>query len=91
MDIGHQLQVMAVLRRFADAGGGVVAVMHDLNLTAMHADAMILMEAGRIAASGPPERVMTAPLLSRAYRCQLCLNTAPRKGVWLLPQAASLG
>jgi len=90
LDIGHQLQVMAVLRRFADAGGGVVAVMHDLNLTAMHADAMVLMEAGRIAASGPPEVVMTAPLLSRAYRCQLCLNTAPREGVWLLPQAASL-
>lgn len=90
LDIGHQLQVMAVLRRFADAGGGVVAVMHDLNLTAMHADRMVLTEAGRIAASGPPEVVMTAPLLSRAYRCQLCLNTAPREGVWLLPQAASL-
>ena len=91
LDIGHQLQVMAVLRRFAEAGGGVVAVMHDLNLTAMHAEAMVLMEAGRIAAAGRPAEVMTAPILSRAYRCQLCINTAPAKGVWLLPQAASLG
>ena len=91
LDIGHQLQVMAVLRRFADAGGGVVAVMHDLNLTAMHAEAMVLMEGGRVSAAGKPAEVMTAPLLSRAYRCQLCINTAPAKGVWLLPQAASLG
>ncbi|SOB93699.1 heme ABC transporter ATP-binding protein [Rhodobacter maris] len=89
LDIGHQLQVMGVLRRFARAGGGVVAVMHDLNLTAMNAARMVLMEGGRITAAGRPPEVMTAPLLSRAYRCQLCLNTAPNEGIWLLPQAAS--
>ncbi|PTV96097.1 iron complex transport system ATP-binding protein [Rhodobacter aestuarii] len=90
LDIGHQLQVMAVLRRFADAGGGVIAVMHDLNLTAMHAEQMVLMEAGKISAAGSPAEVMTAPLLSRAYRCQLCMNTAPKDGVWLLPQVATM-
>ncbi|MFD2173790.1 heme ABC transporter ATP-binding protein [Rhodobacter lacus] len=89
LDIGHQLQVMGVLRRFAKAGGGVIAVMHDLNLTAMNAARMVLMEAGRITAAGRPSEVMTAPILSRAYRCQLCLNTAPNEGIWLLPQAAS--
>lgn len=90
LDIGHQLQVMAVLRSFADAGGGVVAVMHDLNLTAMHADRMVLMDQGRIAAAGRPAEVMTDPLLSSAYRCRLCVNTAPPEGIWLLPQAAAL-
>lgn len=88
LDIRHQLQVMGVLRRFADAGGGVVAVMHDLNLTAMHADRMVLMDQGRIVAAGAPREVMTEPLLSSAYRCRLCINTAPRNGIWLLPQAA---
>lgn len=91
LDIGHQLQVMAVLRRFAEAGGGVVAVMHDLNLTAMHAERVVLIEGGRVAAAGPPAQVMTGPLLSRAYRCRLCLNTAPAEGIWLLPHAASVG
>ncbi|NTT86169.1 heme ABC transporter ATP-binding protein [Tabrizicola fusiformis] len=90
LDIGHQLQVMTLLRRFADAGGGVVAVMHDLNLTAMHADRMVLMDGGRIVAAGRPTEVMTDPLLSSAYRCRLCVNTAPPKGIWLLPQAAAL-
>lgn len=90
LDIGHQLQVMRVLRRFADAGGGVVAVMHDLNLTAMFADAVALIESGRIAAHGPPRSVMTDPLLSRAYRCRICVNSAPEDAVWLLPQAARL-
>lgn len=90
LDIGHQLQVMALLRRFTDAGGGVVAVMHDLNLTAMNADTVILMDHGQIAAAGPPREVLTDNLLSCAYRCRLCVNTAPADGIWLLPQAARL-
>ena len=91
LDIGHQLQVMQLAHDFARAGGGVLAVMHDLNLTAMHAERVVLIEGGRVAAAGTPAQVMTGPLLSRAYRCRLCLNTAPAEGIWLLPHAASVG
>lgn len=90
LDLGHQLQVMALLRRFADAGGGMVAVLHDLNLTAHYADQVILMDAGQIRAAGPPAAVLTEPLLSAAYRCRIALRTAPADGVWLLPQSARL-
>ncbi|WP_295080402.1 hypothetical protein [Tabrizicola sp.] len=37
LDRGHQLQVMRRTRAYADAGGGVVAIMHELNLSAMFA------------------------------------------------------
>ena len=36
LDIGHQLLVMRLAAAFAEAGGGVVAVLHDLNLTAQY-------------------------------------------------------
>ena len=88
LDIGHQLQVMRLLRRYADDGGGVVAVMHDLNLSAMFADAMVLMENGRILSAGTPAEVMTETRLSTAYGCRICVNRAPETGVWLLPQMA---
>ncbi|HEY0275038.1 MAG TPA: heme ABC transporter ATP-binding protein [Paenirhodobacter sp.] len=88
LDIGHQIQVMTVLRRFADAGGGVVAVMHDLNLTAMHADHMVLMAEGRVLATGPPAQVMTDAHLSTAYRSPIRINRAPQNGIWVLPQMA---
>ncbi len=88
LDIGHQLQVMRLARRFADAGGGVVAVMHDLNLTAMFAGSVALLSAGRVAAQGRPEDVLTDARLSAAYGCRLRVNTAPVLGQWLLPQAA---
>jgi len=67
LDIGHQLDVMRVARAFADQGGGVVAIIHDLNLTAMFADHVILFSKGRILASGPPETVIAEELLAEVY------------------------
>jgi iron complex transport system ATP-binding protein len=87
LDIGHQLMVMGIARRFADAGGGVVAVMHDLNLTAMFADQMALLHNGRLAAMGSPHQVMTDGTLSTAYGCPVRVNAAPDHGPWLVPQA----
>lgn len=90
LDLGHQLQVMALARSFADAGGGVVAVMHDLNLSAMFADRMAFLLAGRLAAEGTPERVLTPGLLRDAYRCEVALNTPPASGPWFVPQSTQL-
>ncbi|WP_081536310.1 heme ABC transporter ATP-binding protein [Rhodovulum sp. P5] len=88
LDIGHQLQVMRIARDFADQGGGVVAVMHDLNLTAMFADAVTLLAEGRVLGHGGPHDVLCDALLSRAYRCAIRMNTTPREGPYLLPHAA---
>ena len=89
LDIAHQLQVMTIARDFADAGGGVVAVMHDLNLTAMFADRIVLMSEGTVLADGPPASVMTNAILSRAYRCDLRVSCPPPGNLpFLLPHAA---
>ena len=90
LDIGHQLQVMRLAQDFARAGGGVVAVMHDLNLTAMCADAVCLMHRGRVLATGTPAEVFTDQTLSTAYGCALKVSTPPPgDGVYILPQAAA--
>lgn len=88
LDIAHQLLVMRRARRFATEGGGVVAVMHDLNLTAMTADHVVLLADGRLLAAGPPAQVLTDHHLSRAYRCAIRTNRAPMSGPFLLPQMA---
>lgn len=91
LDIGHQLVVMQLAQDYARAGGGVVAVMHDLNLTAMFADQVTLVDTGQIRAKGTPDEVLTDDILSKAYHCQLRVNTPPPSaGAWLLPQAARL-
>lgn len=86
LDLGHQLQVMRLARSYAEAGGGVVAIMHDLNLSAMFADRMAFLVAGRLAATGSPAEVMQQGLLEAAYGCRIAVNRAPPDGPWLLPQ-----
>jgi len=92
LDIRHQLEVMALVRDYADRGGGVVAVMHDLNLTAQFADSVAVMDRGRIVAQGTPDTVFEDARLSRVYACRLRLNTVPEGPVpFLLPQTAGGG
>ena len=88
LDIGHQLIVMQIAQDYARDGGGVVAVMHDLNLTAMFADRVALLAEGRARAVGAPAEVLTDTALSACYGCPLRINTPPPAGgPWLLPQA----
>lgn len=87
LDIAHQLVVLDELRTQAALGRPVLAVLHDLNLSAAHADEIVLLSEGRMLARGTPADVFTDALLSHAYGCDIRLNTAPRAGVpFLLPQ-----
>ncbi|WP_274426045.1 heme ABC transporter ATP-binding protein [Chelativorans sp. YIM 93263] len=91
LDIKHQLLVMRIAREFAQQGGGVVAVLHDLNLMAAFSDRAILMQHGQSVAAGSPQEVMQDELLSEVFECRLKVGTVPT-GVtpFLLPQAASI-
>ena len=88
LDIGHQLMVMRVAAEHARAGGGVIAVMHDLNLTAAFADHVLMMRDGRIVAAGEPRVVLTSDHLCAAYNCPLRVNVTPQSGVFVLPHSA---
>lgn len=90
LDIGHQLDVMRIARAYADNQGGVIAVMHDLNLTAMFADNVALMRDGAILCQGRPIDVLTDENLSAAYGCALRISTPPSDPAtpYILPQAA---
>lgn len=55
----------------AQAGAGVPAVMHDLNLTGLFADRVVVRAAGQVPTAGLPQQVISDEALSRAYRCAL--------------------
>lgn len=89
LDIHHQLLIMGLARRFAQAGGGVITVMHDLNLTALHADDLALLKAGRLVALGPLASVMTDDLIETVFSCPLRVNRLPsQKLPFVLPHTA---
>lgn len=91
LDIKHQLGIMSIAREFADAGGGVIAIMHDLNLTAMFADKIAMMHRGRLEFDGSPAEVLTDNKVSQVFECDLRVGVTPRAGSpFVLPQSTLL-
>lgn len=90
LDIRHQLTIMEIARRYAAGGGGVVAIMHDLNLSAMYADALIVMSHGQIAAAGPPASVLSDGLLADVFGCPLRIGEIPQDRLFILPHSARI-
>ncbi|WP_454915710.1 heme ABC transporter ATP-binding protein [Xanthobacter sediminis] len=85
LDLAHQLTVLRLARAHADAGGGVLAVLHDLNLAAMVADHMVVLAHGGIVAEGPVGAVLTDAVLHRAFGVRVKVGVAP-PGPFVLPQ-----
>ena len=72
LDIGHQqqaLELLDVLR--SESGLTLVAAMHDLTLAAQYADRMVLLDAGRVVADGPPRDVLTEALIGTHYEAAI--------------------
>jgi iron complex transport system ATP-binding protein len=89
LDVKHQLMIMDAARRYADAGGGVIAILHDLNLAAMYADTILALRDGRVAGFGTPSAVLTDELISTIFDCPLRVGAIPRGGQpFVLPQSA---
>jgi len=91
LDIRHQLQVMEIVQGFARRGGGVVAVMHDMNLAAMFGDRIVAMSSGKVVKSGSPETVLTNETLSDVFDCPLRVGVVPKGRQFVLPQSAAHG
>lgn len=68
LDPYHQLQVMALLRDYADSGAAVLIVLHDLTLAARFCDSLILLRDGLLVAQGSAATVLSAEHLAATYR-----------------------
>jgi iron complex transport system ATP-binding protein len=68
LDISHQLAFMKKVRQTA-AGSDmvVVGVVHDLNLAARFADRLLLLDGGRLIASGARDEVLTPEHIRAAF------------------------
>ncbi len=80
LDIGHQYELLDLFARLNAAGTSVVAVLHDLNQAARYASHMVVMHRGRVHASGPPERVLTAELVEEVFALKCRVSPDPETG-----------
>lgn len=67
----------------------MIAILHDLNLTAMFADRIAVMNRGKLDVIGTPREALTDERLERVYECTLRVGIPPERGVpFVLPQSA---
>ncbi|RDD69636.1 ABC transporter ATP-binding protein [Paracoccus versutus] len=67
LDIHHQIEILRLVR---DLKITSIVALHDLNLASLFCDRIVVLEAGRIVASGRPEAVLTEDLLRDVFKVE---------------------
>lgn len=67
LDPPHQQDVLRLMRAAADAGKGVLVVLHQLDAAARVADDLLILKDGRTIAFGPSAEVLTPATLEAAF------------------------
>jgi iron complex transport system ATP-binding protein len=84
LDIGHQLDLMALLTEFHGEGRTVLAALHDLRPALDFFPSAILLNAGKLTAAGPTAEVMFGQELETAFGVrvqraeQVCFRSTSR-------------
>ncbi|GAB3645124.1 ABC transporter ATP-binding protein [Glycomyces tarimensis] len=82
LDLRYQVEILDLIRDLADEHGTAVGVvLHDLDQAAAVADRAVLLQDGRVKASGTPAEVLTAENLTPAYGIDIEVDTDPATGL----------
>ena len=75
LDLSHQVALYRLLARLPrEEGMLVIAVTHDLNLAAAHADRLLVLDRGRLVADGAPAAVLTEACLRDVFRVEAVIQ-----------------
>ena len=78
LDIGHQMDVLDLLRRLNhDMGLTIVMVLHDLNLAAEYCHTMALISNGRLHTIGRPDEVIRYDIIEAVYKTVVVVGKNP--------------
>jgi iron complex transport system ATP-binding protein len=87
LDLFHQLHIFSILSELARRDGlTVVVVTHDLNLAARFCSHVVLLDEGRVVATGRPRDVITPERLEGVYDVSLAeARVEGRSEGWVVP------
>ena len=74
LDIHHQINLMRLVSALPITS---IIALHDLNHAAMFCDELIVMQSGKIVASGSPETVITQALLQEVFSVDARVESSP--------------
>ena len=78
LDLGHQQQLMKIIRNFAKAGVAIVMIVHDINIALKYSDTLLGLVDSKLVASGSPEKIVTKQLMKTLYNLDVEITRHPR-------------
>jgi iron complex transport system ATP-binding protein len=91
LDLRHQLAMLDTIRRRAKEGALVIAILHDLNLAALLADRVVVLNNGRVDCDGNPTQTITDAMLARVFGIDASVSGTPLSDVpFVLPHSMHL-
>ena len=89
LDLEHQILTMDLINQeVAKRRSGAVVILHDLSLAARFCDRLLLMQNGRVTATGTPWEVLTPENLRTAFNIEALVEPDPVTG---MPHVLVLG
>jgi iron complex transport system ATP-binding protein len=89
LDLAHQLDLFALLRRRADAGSAILVSVHDLNLAARSCDQVLLLDGKGGHVQGTPAEVLTPAHVAVAYGVEVELGRTTDGAPYFVPVRVS--
>jgi iron complex transport system ATP-binding protein len=89
LDVRHQLDLDAVIRRLRAAGVGVVLIAHDWNLAFGLADRVVFLQNGRVIAHGPTAEMRRSDLFREVFGVAVTVVRDAEGSPYLVPHRES--
>ncbi|MBM4363155.1 MAG: ABC transporter ATP-binding protein, partial [Deltaproteobacteria bacterium] len=67
LDLAHREEAARRVRRFAEAGGAALVVLHEVDVAVRHFPRVLVIARGRLVADGPTTSVLTPALLRDVF------------------------
>lgn len=78
LDFSHQVRIMDLMQRMIeDKQTTIIMISHDLNLSAMYSNRILVLKDGKILKVGTPGEVLTKEVLLKAFGCQMHVSSNP--------------
>ncbi len=91
LDVAYQLEIYSLLRRLRrEKGTAILCAEHNINLAVLFSDRLLFLKDGRLAAQGPPRRLVTRKLIRDVFGAEVDVRRNARTSlpeVSLIPPA----
>lgn len=77
MDINHQVELMAILKKLNKKGKTIIVVLHDINQAARYCDHLVLLKKGKVISQGETSEIMNEKLLKEVFNINAQIHLDP--------------